>query len=400
MRFLLLLLFSFWAAPADSQTLNSEYRRSEKAALSLVKRVLKRSPVIDGHNDLFIHFMDCRTCPRGFNDYRIDTANKGHTDIPRLRRGRVGAVLMNVFGSDLTAESYAQAWDLFRAMELRYGDDFTIVSSSKEIKQARKQKKIALLPSLEGAVRLENDTTLLRTYYGWGLRTVTFAYRTNDLADGSDDTARHAGISDLGRQMVAQMNKLGVMIDLSHVSANAMSQVLDISRAPVFFSHSNVRALCDVNRNVPDSILERLKVNGGLIMLTFVPYFVKLEHSKWLDAGDEVYSRLTKQYPNEREKRDSVMLQWETDHPEPKLTVADMADHFDYVRRLIGVEHIGLAGDFDGISFTIPGLSDVSMYPNLFLELARRGWSASDLRKVASENFLRVFRAVEEASLY
>lgn len=398
MRYLLIFCGLTIGLQTFAQMPTRRYTRSEQLAARLVERVLTKTPVIDGHNDLFIHYMDCRECPRGLDDYRIDTINRGHTDIPRLRAGSAGALLFNVFGNDNTASSYESAWNLFRAMELRYQNDFKIVETSKEMRRAIKDGKVALLPILEGAVRLQNDTALLRKYYGWGLRSVTFAYRTNGLADGSDDTVRHRGISVVGRDMVKKMNELGVLIDMSHISANAMSQILDISRAPVIFSHSNARALCDVNRNVPDSILFRLKENKGLIMLTFVPYFTKAEHSKWLDAGDLFYFDLQKKHSNDKAVVDSLMGQWELANPEPRVNVADMADHFDYVKNLIGVDHIGLAGDFDGISFTIQGLSDVSMYTNLFLELARRGWSESDLRKIAAENFLRVFEKVERVA--
>ena len=363
-----------------------------------MKSAIASAPVIDGHNDVFVHFMGCKDCPRSLQDYRLDTINAGHTDIPRLREGGVGALLVNVYGEDSGRLSYSHAWDLLYQLGQEYHKDLQIVRNSRELEFAMKSGKIALLVSLEGAIRLNNDTALLRKYYEKGLRSVTFAYKTNDLADGSDDTIRHNGISEIGKLMVRQMNDLGVIIDMSHISSEAMNAILDISYAPVIFSHSNARRLCDINRNVSDDILLKLKMNRGLIMLSLVPYFVKKEHMIWLEEGDLVYEKARKDYRDNQELVDSIMMVWEKENPEPYVGVEDLADHFDYVKKLIGVDFIGIAGDFDGISFTIRGLEDVSTFPALLTELARRGWTFSELQKISSGNFLRVFREVESLS--
>lgn len=378
-----------------SQQVKRTYPVSESQASILVQKVLKESPVIDGHNDLFIHYMDCKECPRDLKAHRLDTINNGHTDIPRLRKGGAGALLLNVFGEDKGPKSYLAAWDMLYLIEEAYPNDLKITTSSADMRNAMKAGKIALLPILEGSIRLENSTALLRTYYKLGLRSVTFAYKTNGLADGSDDTVKHNGISTVGREMVKEMNRLGVVIDMSHISAKAMNDILDITQAPVIFSHSNIRALTDVNRNVPDDVLIRLKKNRGIIMLTFVPYFATPTHANWLQTGDDVYYKSLKDYPNTPAKTDSIMMQWEKDNPEPIVTIADMADHFDYAKKLIGVDHIGMAGDFDGIHYTIKGLGDVSTYPGLLKELAQRGWTLQELKKISGENFLRVFEEVE-----
>ena len=374
------------------------YPVSETNAKKIVDKVLKASPVIDGHNDLLVHYFDCKTCPKDLHEYRIDTIAKGHTDIPKMRKGGVGALLFNVFGKDTGLHAYMHGWDLFHRMEAKHSKDLKIVGTSAEMKKAMAEGKIALLPILEGAVHLKDDPALLRTYYKLGLRSVTFAYRTNGMADGSDDTVLHNGISDIGRVMVGEMNKLGMLIDMSHISAEAMHDILDVTNAPVIFSHSNARALTQVNRNVPDDVLLRLKKNKGLIMLTFVPYFASNEHNAWLKEGDSIYYSILKNYPGDTAKLASVMEQWEKDNPEPLVTVSDMADHFDYVKKLIGVDHIGMAGDYDGISFTIKGLENISTFPNLLLELAKRGWTEQELRKITGENFLRVFAEVEAAA--
>jgi membrane dipeptidase len=372
------------------------YSIGEEEARIIVAGVLKNAPIIDGHNDLFVQFMDCKTCPRDLKQFRLDSINTGHTDIPRLRKGGAGGMLINIFGAQKTSASYAAAWDLFRRMEKRYAKDLAITTSSAAMRKAMSEGKIALLPILEGASRLDNNIETLRKYYQWGLRSVTFAYQTNGLADGSDDKPRHNGTSNAGKHMVREMNRLGVIIDMSHISEKAMHAILSITQAPVIFSHSNVKTLCNVNRNVPDSVLLRLKQNRGLIMLTFVPYFVRIEHSRWLNAGDTAYYAIKDKYSGKRAKMDSAMGQWEKDNPQPVVDVADMADHFDYVKHLIGVEHIGIAGDFDGITFTIKGLENTSSYPNLLIELARRGWTPVELEMISSRNFLRVFQEVEE----
>lgn len=384
-----------FALISEAQAVTRQYKLSEDAARKIVENAIASAPVIDGHNDIFVHFMGCKDCPRSLQDYRLDTINAGHTDIPRLRKGGVGALLVNVYGEDSGRLSYSHAWELLDQLGKEYHGDLKVVRNSRELESTMKSGKIGLLVSLEGAVRLNNDTALLRKYYDKGLRSVTFAYKTNDLADGSDDTVRHHGISEVGKLMVKQMNDLGVLIDMSHISSEAMQAILKTTRAPVIFSHSNARSLCDINRNVSDDILVKLKMNRGLIMLTMVPYFVKKEHMLWLEEGDSVYEKAHKDYPGKQEMVDSIMMVWEKENPEPYVGIEDLADHFDYVKNLIGVDYIGIAGDFDGISFTIRGLQDVSTFPALLTELARRGWTFSDLQKISSGNFLRVFREVE-----
>lgn len=384
-----------FALISEAQTVTRQYKLSEDAARKIVENAIASAPVIDGHNDIFVHFMGCKDCPRSLQDYRLDTTNAGHTDIPRLRKGGVGALLVNVYGEDSGRLSYSHAWELLDQLGKEYHGDLKVVRNSRELESTMKSGKIGLLVSLEGAVRLNNDTALLRKYYDKGLRSVTFAYKTNDLADGSDDTVRHHGISEVGKLMVKQMNDLGVLIDMSHISSEAMQAILKTTRAPVIFSHSNARSLCDINRNVSDDILVKLKMNRGLIMLTMVPYFVKKEHMLWLEEGDSVYEKAHKDYPGKQEMVDRIMMVWEKENPEPYVGIEDLADHFDYVKNLIGVDYIGIAGDFDGISFTIRGLQDVSTFPALLTELARRGWTFSDLQKISSGNFLRVFREVE-----
>ena len=400
----LLMICLACSLKAQNQNVNQKKREikyvlSQLAAERIVKKVLRSSPVIEGHNDLYFHFVGCEDCPKDLADYPIDVKTEGQTDIPRWRKGGVGGQLLNVASKETTAKKYLESWDLLYRMQNAYPRDLPIVGTAEDTRRAMRVGKIAIIPSLEGAVILENNLALLRNYYRLGLRSVTFAYETNDLADGSDDVPKHNGISSFGKEMVKEMNRLGIMIDMSHISAKAMHDILDVSQAPVIFSHSNVRAICEVNRNVPDDVLNRLKANRGIIMLTFVPYFTTNSLSKWMKTGDDFYYDLKEKYPDDKTKVSAGIKKWETDNPQPTVTVSDIADHFDYVKKLIGIDYIGMSGDYDGIAFTISGMEDVSSYPKLLVELARRGWTEKELRKITSGNFLRVFEEVEKKAL-
>ncbi len=376
-----------------------EYPVSSEKATQIVAEILKTSPIIDGHNDLFVNYFDCKTCPKDLNDYPIDIIAPGQTDIPRMKKGGVGGVLLNVFGREKTLDSYMQAWDLLYRMQDTYNNELKIVSTASEMRKGMQEGKITILPSLEGAVRLGNNKYLLKTYYKLGLRSVTFAYSSNQFADGSDDTAKYNGISALGSEMVGEMNKLGVIIDMSHISAQAMNGILDITKAPVIFSHSNVQALCNVNRNVPDDVLKKLKLNGGIIMLCPVPYFTTNTYFDWHNLNDSFFENLFERFqknPADSTELDKIAIQWEKDNPPPMITVADLANHFDYVKKLIGVDYIGIGGDYDGIEYTINGMEDISSYPKLLTELIRRGWTETEIKKITGENFLRIFEAVEQ----
>lgn len=401
--FLNLVTFSFLCCNiAHAQQDNSiKYQKTDVDAKVIVEGILKQSPIIDGHNDLFAWYFGCnykklKKCPQDIIDYPLDTISKGQTDIPRWRKGGVGGVLINVYSDSL--ESYLLAYDLLYRLEKRYNKDLEIVGSAKTMRKAIANKKIALLPMLEGAVQLKDKPELLRMFYKLGLRCVTFAYQTNNLADGSDDKPVHKGISELGRQMVDEMNRLGVIIDMSHISAKAMNDILDITKAPVIFSHSNARAICDVNRNVPDSILLRLKTNGGLIMLDMVPDHNSNSFGKWMNEGDSLYFTTKAQFIGDNMKLQQVMKDWDEKNPMPKVSVLDVADHFDYVKKLIGIDYIGISGDYDGMTVTIKDLEDVSCYPNLLKELVRRGWKEKELKQITGENFLRVFENIEKHS--
>lgn len=362
----------------------------------MVERVLRTAPIIDGHDDLYRYWLNCGQCPRDLADYPIDVETKGTTDIPKWRRGGVGGQLYNVYGKDRDVVHLLEAFDLMHRLADRYPDDLRIVGSADELQAAIRSQRIGIVPMFEGAVLLQNNPALLRMYHQLGLRAVTMAYRTNDLADGSDDAPRHGGISPLGRTMIAEMNRLGVMVDLSHVSADAMRGAIAASSAPVIFTHSNAYALCRVNRNAPDDVLKALKANGGIIMVNFVPFHVSQRHADWLAAIEAAWRARLAASPDTAAADRYLETEWKVQNPEPVVTIGEVADQIDYIRRLIGVEHVGIGADFgNDAEFIIPDLADASRYPALLEELAMRGWSEADLKRLASENFLRVFRAVE-----
>lgn len=398
LKILLLFLLLRTSAVQAQQTIPRNYVKSEQKAQKIVARVLKSYPVIDGHNDLFAWYFGCKykrlpKCPQDIADYPLDTITEGQTDIPRWRKGGVGAVQLNVYSDSLPA--FLAAYDLLYRLEKVYNKDLKIVGDAAGMRAAMKSGKIAILPMLEGSERLEGQVSFLHRFYQLGLRCVTFTYTTGLLADGSDDEPLHNGVSLAGKEMIKAMNQLGVLIDLSHVSLKTMHDILDLSTAPVIFSHSNARRLCNVNRNVPDEVLFRLKENKGIIMLDMVPDHTSQVFADWMSLGDSVYYAASLSFPGKRQKLKEIMEQWELEHPRPHVSIADIADHFDYVKKLIGVDYIGIGGDYDGIDYTIDGMEDVSCFPKLLTELAKRGWTAGELKKITNRNYLRVFEAVE-----
>jgi membrane dipeptidase len=394
-KLLLIAMLSFFVV-CKSFTQQKKYLVTEAKAKEIVDRVLKTSPIIDGHNDVLRYYFDCRNCPRDFTAAPLDTISRANTDIPRWKKGGVGGQLLNIFGSELSARSTMDGYDLVYRMIEAYKQHLVFTPSVAEVRKAMTQKKIAIIPAMEFSVRLENSLAMLRIFHKLGLRAVTLAYQTNGIADGSDDTVRHHGLSPLGKQMLAEMNQLGVMADISHVSEKTMMDVLELSRAPVIFSHSNAKAICNVNRNVSDDVLKRLKKNKGIIMLTFVPYFTTSAFADWYKKGDDVWIKLKEQYKDSLPLAIKDMEKWEKENSPPPVTISDMADHFDHVKKIIGVDHIGIGSDFDGIDYFISGLEDVSTYPALLTELARRGWTERELKNITSQNFLRVFEQVEK----
>jgi membrane dipeptidase len=366
-----------------------------------VAGILRETPLVDGHNDLHLHYHACREgCPRGFDDYDIGAPVSGHTDIPRWQQGRVGAQLLNsgYLESERDLAGTLKGFAFTRAMADRYSDRVTMARTSADIRRIHASGKLAIVLALEDPDRLGTDEATIRHLAAEGLRSDVLAYsEPSELADGHAGPAKFGGLSPLGSKVVRWMQQNGILVDLSHASADTMRDVLDQAIAPVIFSHSSAAALCDVSRNVPDDVLRRMRGNGGIVMVSFVPEFTSKAFSDWYDAGGVYATQLMEQYKGDRAKAKPLMDAWEKANPAPVVTVAEVANHVEHVREVAGIDHVGIGSDFDGVDFTVTGLQDVSTFPNLLEELAGRGWSDADLRKLAGENFLRVLDAADAA---
>lgn len=359
-----------------------------------VAHVLQQTPLVDGHNDLHIHYHACREgCPRGYDAYNIGSTVSGHTDLPRWKLGGVGAQLLNSgwLNAEPALDGTLKGFAFTREMASRYPDRVAIARTSDEVRAIHRSGRLAILIALEDPDRISVDEATIKRLAAEGLRSDILAYdEPTALADGHAGPARFGGLSAQGEKTVRWMQENGILVDLSHASADTARDVLDQAIAPVIFSHSSAAALCDVSRNVPDDVLRRLTANGGVVMVSFVPEFTSKKFSDWYDAGGVFAMGVLKENGGDREKARAALDAWEKANPQPAVTIAEVANHIEHVRDVAGIDHVGFGSDFDGIDFTVTGLEDVSTFPNLLKELAGRGWSDADLRKVAGENFLRV----------
>ena len=346
-------------------------------------RVLGSSPLVDGHNDLPWAIRESKTAPHDVEAYDLRRTTAGHTDLARLAAGRLGGQFWSVYipgDTSIARQGYAKVQleqiDIAHRVIAKYPERFEMVTTAAGFRQAFARGKIGSALGLEGGHAIENSLGALRAFYELGGRYMTLTHnQTLDWADAAADSARHDGLTAFGKEVVREMNRLGMLVDLSHVSPATMHDALDVAESPVIFSHSNARALADHVRNVPDAVLVRLKQNGGVVMITFVPGFSSQAIIDWnrLPAAQRT-------------------------GPAPRATIAQVADHIEHVKRVAGVDHVGIGGDFDGITEVVEGLEDVASYPRLFAELSRRGWSESDLKKLAGENVLRAFAQAEQVS--
>lgn len=365
-----------------------------------IENVLRKHPVWDGHNDLVWEARDQVGYDWNQLDIATDTSGRTQTDLARLRAGGVGAQFWSVYvPAELSGEHAVTATleqiDAVHQMVARYPEHLQIAVSSTDVENAWASGRIASLLGAEGGHSIDSSLGTLRCLYALGVRYMTLTHNDNlPWADSATDVEALGGLSAFGVEVVHEMNRLGMLVDLSHVSAGTMRAALDATEAPVVFSHSSARAVCDVPRNVPDDVLQRLPENGGVCMVTFVPQFVSPAVAEWFSQAQSAATAAGLQ-PTNLTSFFAFIKDWQVAHPSPRSTLADVIAHIEHVREVAGVDHIGLGGDYDGAAGFADEIADVSGYPRIFAALAERGWSDSDLGQLASGNIMRVLRGAE-----
>jgi membrane dipeptidase len=398
------------AAAADAAPAGSDYH-------ARVLRVLEQTPLIDGHNDLAWEIRDRYNSRLASIDLKADTSKLPvgpdvtplMTDIVRLRAGHVGGQFWSVWvpvevkGAEAVQVTLEQI-DLVKRMAARYPADFEIAYTAADVRRIHRAGKIASLIGIEGGHQINNSLAVLRQMYDLGARYMTLTHvLTTGWADSATDAPRHHGLTPFGEEVVREMNRLGMLVDLSHVSPDTMRAALRVTTAPVIFSHSSARALVDHPRDVPDDVLKLLAANGGVVMVNFATSYVSEEVNHWEADRSAERARFESPpydglYIGQPERAKAALAAWEREHPKPAATLAQVADHIDHIRQVAGVDHVGIGSDFDGIPDTPRGLEGVDKYPDLLAELMRRGWSDADVAKLAGANVLRVMAACEHVA--
>jgi membrane dipeptidase len=372
-------------------------------ALDHARQVLAKSILFDGHNDLPWAIRGSKTAPGSVEAYdlRQHAPGEGQTDIPRLREGGVGAVFWSVYtpgeAPDHLARTQLEQIDIARRMIERYPDTFTLAATAADVRAAKAEGKIAGMLGAEGGHAIEDSLGALRAYYDLGVRYMTLTHNTHtDWGDSAmDPNPGHGGLTEFGEKVVHEMNRVGMLVDLSHTAPDTMRDAIRVSKAPVIFSHSSVRALCDIPRNVPDDVIQSLPANGGVLMVTFVVPFISQAAADIAKPAMEKYRTLAQGKSEEERTKLYEEIMGEMRAKMPKVTIADVADHIEYVKKLAGVDYIGIGSDYDGNDSWPEGMEDVSTFPKLFAELIRRGWSDEDLAKLAGGNVLRALGQAE-----
>jgi membrane dipeptidase len=409
LRAILFLMLCPLAALAADNAADNYQRR--------IEQVLAQTPLIDGHNDLPWEIRDrFKSDPAALN-LSADTSHlpfgEGQaalmTDIPRLRAGHVGGQFWSVW-VPVTSQGYEavqmtlEQIDIVKRMARQYPADFAMAYTAADVRRIHKAHKIAAMIGIEGGHQINGSLAVLRQMYDAGARYMTLTHSSNTpWADSATDTPVHHGLTPFGVEVVKEMNKIGMLVDVSHVSAETMKAVLAVAQAPVIFSHSSARALDDHPRNVPDDVLRALTANGGVVMVNFATGYVSTARNHWdADRAAEVARYNTPPfaglYIGQPDRAKAALAEWEAQHPRPVTTLSQVADHIEHVRQVAGVDHVGLGSDFDGIPDAPVGLEGVDRYPALLAELMRRGWSDADIAKVAGENVLRVMATAEQVS--
>jgi membrane dipeptidase len=379
----------------------------DPALVARARKLLDEVPLVDGHNDVPWELRDRVKNHLAQLDLRSDTNSlekRMHTDIPRLRKGGLGAQFWSVYipadkaGPESVRMVMEQIDVVHRLAEL-YPDTFEIATTADDIVRIHKAGRIASLVGMEGGHSIDNSLGVLRQLYAAGARYMTLTHSKNvDWADSGTDKPEHGGLTKFGEEVVREMNRLGMLVDLSHVSPDTMKDSLGVSKAPVIFSHSSARALDAHPRNVPDDVLRMLSGNGGVVMVTFVPSFLSEEVRAWNAEEDAAEARLKALHPEDPDRVKAELEAWTKQNPSPKASLAQAADHIEHARRLAGIDHVGIGSDFDGITSTPVGLEGVDTYPVLLAELIRRGWTDEEVKKLAGLNVLRAFRDAEKVA--
>ena len=372
--------------------------------LARARALHKQSLLIDGHND---YPWALRELDAGRDLEKLDIAKPQPsimTDIARLKEGGVGGQFWSVYtpsamqGQGAVTATLEQI-DIVHRMVRRYPSAFELALTAGDVDRIHKAGKIASLIGMEGGHSIDSSLANLRMFHRLGARYMTLTHSLNTpWADSCSDTPKSNGLSPFGEDVVKEMNWLGMLVDLSHVSPDTMADAIRVSQAPVIFSHSNARAVADHVRNVPDDILKQLPKNGGVIMVTFVPGFLSPKVGEWNRRQTAEQDRLKAASPNDEAAVKAGVAKWTAANPAPAATIADVADHIDHIRKVSGIEHIGIGSDFDGITQTVQDLDNVSTYPRLTAELLRRGYGDADIRKILGQNILRVMREAEKVS--
>ncbi len=377
------------------------------AQLEQARRILRTTPLIDGHNDLPWAIRD----DFGGRVDRVDLTRDTRaltpplqTDIPRLRQGGVGGQFWSVYvpaglAGPQATKAVLEQIDIARQVVARHPEAFAWAETAEDVVRIHRSGRIASMLGAEGGYAIDNSLPVLRQLRRAGVRYMTLTHSaTIDWADSATDAPRHGGLSAFGEAVVREMNRIGMLVDLSHVSPDTMRDAMRVSEAPVIFSHSSARGVTDHPRNIPDDVLRALKQDGGVAMVTFVAGFVSEPVRAWGAARTAEEARLKALHPGDPVRVVTELAAWTSSNPAPRATVSDVADHLDHMRRVAGVDHVGIGGDFDGTTGLPVGLEGVEAYPVLLAELLRRGWSEADIRKLAGENVLRVLRAADQTA--
>ncbi|MGW5276433.1 dipeptidase [Streptomyces sp. NPDC004044] len=387
---------------ADNIADHTADRTAER--LTRAGELLAEYPVVDGHNDLPWALREQVGYDLDARDIATDQSAHLHTDIRRLRAGGVGAQFWSVYvRSDMAGDAAVSATleqiDVVAELLDRHPADLRRALTADDMEAARADGRIASLMGAEGGHSINNSLGTLRALHTLGVRYMTLTHNDNIAwADSATDEPGVGGLSPFGHEVVREMNRTGMLVDLSHVAATTMRDALATSTAPVMFSHSSARAVCDHPRNIPDDVLAQLPANGGIAMATFVPKFVLPAAVAWTRAADENMRAHGLHHLDTTPQAMKIHAAFEAANPRPMATVATIADHLDHMREVAGIDHIGIGGDYDGTAFLPAGLEDVSGYPNLIAELLGRGWSATDLAKLTWRNAVRVLRDAEDVA--